>query len=149
MVNPLSRFVVPIDGGIGLENKVLSYVKEYGMEEQFDGIIIDIIHVSEYVWDVGTALFGAKSVLRTDWVRDLLEDLLDSKMFLRQTVLLVMSTIFMHLQPAWSNRMVLLALVTTASATSLAEDLVSDDEFSTALKAAINTGDSGRFKYRA
>lgn len=79
MVNPLSRFVVPIDGGIGLENKVLSYVKEYGMEEQFDGIIIDIIHVSEYVWDVGTALFGAKSVLRTDWVRDLLEDLLDSK----------------------------------------------------------------------
>ena len=79
MVNPLSRFVVPIDGGIGLENKVLSYVKEYGMEQQFEGIIIDIIHVSEYVWDVGTALFGAKSVLRTDWVRDLLEDLLDSK----------------------------------------------------------------------
>ena len=64
-------------------------------------------------------------------------------MFLRQTVLLVMSTIFMHLQPAWSNRMVLLALVTTASATSLAEDLVSDDEFSTALKAAINTGTLG------
>jgi hypothetical protein len=82
MINPKSRFVVPIDGGIGLENKVLSYVKKYEMEEQFDGIVIDIIHVSEYVWDVATSLFGTKSRIRTDWVREMLEDLLDSKVTL-------------------------------------------------------------------
>lgn len=79
MVNPQSRFVVPIDGGIGLESKVLSYVKKHKMEEQFDGIIIDIIHVSEYIWDVATSLFGTESTIRTDWVRKMLEDILDSK----------------------------------------------------------------------
>ena len=79
MKNPNSRFVVPIDAGIGLEGKVLAYVKKHNMEEQFDGIIIDIIHVSGYVWDAATAIFGEKSKLRADWVREMLEDILDSK----------------------------------------------------------------------
>jgi len=76
---PDCRFVIPIDAGVGLEPKVLAYVKKHMMEEQFDGIIIDIIHVSEYVWDTATALFGEKSIIRTSWVREMLEDLLDSK----------------------------------------------------------------------
>jgi hypothetical protein len=79
MTNPKSRFVVPIDAGIGLEDKIMAYVEKYGMEEQFDGIIIDIIHVSEYVWDAATATLGENSKLRTDWVRKVLEDLLDNK----------------------------------------------------------------------
>jgi len=61
MKNPKSKFVIPIDAGIGLEDKVLSSIKKYGLEKQFDGIILDIIHVSEYVWKVGTAYFGEKS----------------------------------------------------------------------------------------
>jgi len=79
MVNPQSRFVIPIDAGPGLEEKILAYVKEHQMESQFDGIILDIIHVSEYVWDAANALFNESSKLRQDWVKKMFEDLLDSK----------------------------------------------------------------------
>lgn len=74
-----SRFVVPIDAGIGLEEKVLGAVKKHGLEDAFDGIILDIIHVLEYVWAAATAVFGEQSKLRTPWVRDMLTDLLNSK----------------------------------------------------------------------
>ena len=74
-----SRFVVPIDAGIGLEEKVLAAVKKYGLENAFGGIILDIIHVSEYVWLAATAVFGEQSKLREPWVRDMLTDLLNSK----------------------------------------------------------------------
>ena len=77
--HPDQRLVVPIDAGIGLEDKVLHYVKEYGLEAHFDGIILDFIHVSEYVWECANAVLGEQSVLRNDWVRDMLSDLLDSK----------------------------------------------------------------------
>ena len=79
MDDPNSRFVVPIDAGIGLEDKVLQSVKEQGLEAQFDGIILDIIHVSEYTWDAATAIFGEKSKARLPWVRQTLVDILDSK----------------------------------------------------------------------
>jgi hypothetical protein len=79
MVNPQSRFIVPIDAGIGLEEKVMAWVKEQGMENQFDGIILDIIHVSEYVWDAATAIFGEKSKSRAPWVQALMTDLLNSQ----------------------------------------------------------------------
>lgn len=79
MANPQSRFVVPIDAGIGLEDKVLEWVKENAMESQFDGIVLDIIHVSEYVWDAATAVFGEKSRCRSAWVKEVLTDLLNSK----------------------------------------------------------------------
>jgi hemerythrin len=74
-----SRFVVPIDAGVGLEDKVLAWVKAEQMDNQFAGIILDIIHVSEYTWDAATAIFGEKSILKNDWVRSILADLLDSK----------------------------------------------------------------------
>ncbi|MDV7390929.1 ISKra4 family transposase [Arthrospira platensis SPKY1] len=73
------RLVVPIDAGIGLESKVLHYVKEYGLEGHFEGIILDFIHASEYVWDCANATLGEDSRLRKEWVRDMLSDLLDSK----------------------------------------------------------------------
>ncbi len=79
MTNPKSRFVVPIDAGIGLEDKVLSYVEKYKLKSKFDGIVIDIVHVSEYVWDAANAIFGEKSKLRRDWVKGVLKDLLESK----------------------------------------------------------------------
>jgi len=79
MVNSESRFVVPIDAGIGLEEKVLAYVKKHKMESQFDGIILDIIHVSEYVWDTANAVLGEQLISRHNWVKRMLEDLLDSK----------------------------------------------------------------------
>ena len=78
MRNPHSKFVVPLDGGIGLEEKVMAAVKKYGLEAQFDGIIMDIIHVSGYVWKAATAIYGEKSKSRAPWVRKALEDLLAS-----------------------------------------------------------------------
>ena len=75
MKNPNSRFVVPIDAGIGLEDKVLECVEKYELQDQFDGFILDIIHVSEYGWKAGTAIFGEKSKVRTPWVTELLTDL--------------------------------------------------------------------------
>jgi len=40
---------------------------------------MDIIHVSEYIWKAGTAIFGEKSKSRAPWVRDALEDILAGK----------------------------------------------------------------------
>lgn len=77
--NTQSRFVVPIDAGVGLEEKVLGWIKDNKMESFFDGIILDIIHVSEYVWDAATAIFGEKSRSKSTWVRGVLIDLLNSK----------------------------------------------------------------------
>jgi hypothetical protein len=74
-----SRFVVPIDAGIGLEEKVLECVRKYKLEAQFDGIILDIIHVSEYVWSAATAIYGEKSKEKFPFVKTMLEDLLDTK----------------------------------------------------------------------
>ena len=84
MINhPKSRFVVPIDAGIGLEDKVMKSIKEHDLLDRFDGIILDIIHVSEYVWDCANAVLGEGSKLRTDWVRNWvrkkLQDLLNSQ----------------------------------------------------------------------
>lgn len=79
MKHPESRLIVPVDAGIGLEDKIIKYVKVHGLEDRFDGIILDIIHVSEYVWDCVNAIFGEQSNFRADWVKEMLEDLLDSK----------------------------------------------------------------------
>lgn len=79
MGNTNSRFVVPIDAGIGLEDQVLESVEKFGLKDQFDGIIIDIIHVSEYVWECANALLGEQSKLRSDWVREVLTDILKSQ----------------------------------------------------------------------
>ncbi len=79
MSHPNSRFVVPIDAGIGLEDKVLECVKKYKLEAHFDGIILDIIHVSEYVWLVANAIYGEKSKEKFPFVEKMLDELLDSK----------------------------------------------------------------------
>lgn len=74
-----SRFVVPIDAGPGLEEAVLAAVKKHDLENAFDGIILDLIHVLEYVWVAATAVFGEQSKSRTPRVRDVLTDLLNSQ----------------------------------------------------------------------
>jgi hypothetical protein len=73
------RFVVPIDAGIGLEEKVLAYVKNHGLEDYFEGIILDVVHASEYVWDAATAVLGDGSKLRHQWVESMMTDLLESR----------------------------------------------------------------------
>lgn len=79
MTKKNSRFIVPIDAGIGLEDKVLACVAKYKLKGKFDGIVLDIVHVSEYVWDSVTAIFGEKSELRRPKVAELLKDLLEGR----------------------------------------------------------------------
>lgn len=80
MINhPQSRIVIPIDAGIGLEQKVRRSLKQHGLEDRLEAIILDFIHVSEYIWDCANATFGETSSLRTDWVRAVMEDILNSK----------------------------------------------------------------------
>ncbi len=63
----------------GLEDKILTYVEEYDLTDRFDGIVLDIVHVSEYVWDCATAIFGEKSKQKRPWVKSILRDLLEGK----------------------------------------------------------------------
>ncbi|MFQ5632131.1 MAG: ISKra4 family transposase, partial [bacterium] len=42
-------------------------------------LILDIIHVTEYVWDVGTAFHGERGSERISWVREKLLAILESK----------------------------------------------------------------------
>lgn len=62
--------IVLFDGDPNWEivlNKVLT---AYGYHARVDAMILDIIHVSEYVWDVATALHGELSSERIAWVKD-------------------------------------------------------------------------------
>lgn len=79
MTNPQSRFIVPIDAGSGLEEKVMAYVKKHELTSQFDGIILDIIHVMEYLWDAANTIFNQKDKERITWVKQTLSQLLDSQ----------------------------------------------------------------------
>jgi len=77
--NQAIPIVALIDGGVGLEDAILAAFEEKGMASQLKHIILDIVHVSEYVWKAGNAIFGESSHLRTPWVKEVLTDILDSK----------------------------------------------------------------------
>jgi hypothetical protein len=68
-----------LDGDRHLEDRLLKELKTRGMIDRLDARILDIIHASEYLWDVGTALYGEKGDRRVQWVEAKLYALLDSK----------------------------------------------------------------------
>jgi len=71
--------VALVDGGPGLEDSIRAKLKAQHMEHQLAYIILDIVHVSEYVWKAGNAILGESSELRTAWVRTVLSDILDGE----------------------------------------------------------------------
>ena len=71
--------VALIDGGVGLENQITTAFEQAGLSLQLRHIILDIVHVSEYVWKAANAILGENSKLRTNWVKEMLSDILDSK----------------------------------------------------------------------
>ncbi len=71
--------VALVDGGVGLEPAIRAAFDKEGLSEVLMYIILDIVHVSEYVWKAGNAILGENSKLRTGWVKDVLSDILDSK----------------------------------------------------------------------
>ena len=71
--------VVLIDGDPGLEKAIDRVLVNNNMKERVDVKILDIVHVCEYVWEVGTAIYGEKNPKRREWVREKLLDILNGK----------------------------------------------------------------------
>ena len=55
-----------LDGDPYLEEALLKEVKARHLEDRRDVLILDIIHASEYLWDVGTALYGERGPKRIE-----------------------------------------------------------------------------------
>jgi hypothetical protein len=59
-----------IDGDSNLKRALETAFRKYHRRKQLNAIILDIIHVAKYIWEVGTALHGEQSDERLPWVRD-------------------------------------------------------------------------------
>lgn len=68
-----------LDGDPHLEDRLIEKLKVCGLHDRLDALILDIIHASEYLWGVGTALYGEKGPDRIKWVEDKLRALLHSQ----------------------------------------------------------------------
>ena len=85
MVNPSEDstgqkpLIALLDGDPHLEKGLIEKLRTCGLHVRLDALILDIIHASEYLWSVGTALYGEKGPDRVQWVEDKLRALLDSK----------------------------------------------------------------------
>lgn len=71
--------VVLIDGDPSLENALSRTLETNLLKDRVDAFILDLIHVSGYVWDVGTALHGEKGEARVVWVREKLLSILQGE----------------------------------------------------------------------
>ena len=67
-----------IDGAVSLEKKIMEEFKERGWESRVSGYCLDIVHASEYLWDISTALYGETSHQRVTWIRNALKKTLNS-----------------------------------------------------------------------
>ena len=68
-----------LDGEPALEHRLKEHLDAYSLIHRLDAIILDLIHATEYLWDVATCLFGEKDKKRTVWVEDKLYALTTSK----------------------------------------------------------------------
>ncbi len=68
-----------LDGEGALENRLREALHARGWADRLKACILDLIHASEYLWEVGTALYGEKGPTRVAWVEEKLYALLDSK----------------------------------------------------------------------
>ena len=73
------RLIALLDGDPYLEDRLRKDLKTHGMQDRLDALILDIIHASEYLWDVGTALYGEKGPRRVKWIEEKLYALLGGK----------------------------------------------------------------------
>jgi len=68
-----------VDCGPGLEEGILKSIESHGLTDNLDAVIADIVHVSEYIWKAANAILGEKFKGRTERVRAVMKDLLESK----------------------------------------------------------------------
>jgi hypothetical protein len=64
------KIVVLLDGEKALEDQLLMVFDKAGLSERIDAIVLDVMHMMEYLWDGGTALHGEKGKGRIPWVRE-------------------------------------------------------------------------------
>ena len=69
--------VALLDGDPYLEDRLRQELALHGMEDRLDALILDLIHASEYLWDVSTALYGVKSARHIHWIEEKLYALLE------------------------------------------------------------------------
>lgn len=71
--------VALLDGEPALEHRLKECLNAHKLTHRLDAIILDIIHATEYLWDVATCLYGETDQKRTAWVEDKLYTLTQSK----------------------------------------------------------------------
>lgn len=71
--------VALLDGAPSLEKALTRAMTKCNASHRLNAVILDVIHVAEYVWEVATALHGEKGIARVNWVRTKLVDILDGK----------------------------------------------------------------------
>lgn len=71
--------VALFDGDGALDDMMQRQLCAHGLSDRLEAVILDIWHASEYVWDVGTALYGERNPRREGWVEDKLRALLHGK----------------------------------------------------------------------
>lgn len=67
-----------LDGEPALEHRLKEQLNTHNLTHQLDAVILDIIHATEYLWDVATCLYGERDKKRTAWVEDKLYALTNS-----------------------------------------------------------------------
>jgi hypothetical protein len=67
-----------MDGASSLEKGFMSELKKREWEKRVVGYCLDIVHVTEYLWDASTAIYGETNPERVLWVRTALEKTLSS-----------------------------------------------------------------------
>jgi len=85
--NESKKIVVLIDGDRGLESTVDKVIESKSMLLQIEAKVLDIIHVTEYLWIAANAHFGEKSDHRLLWVKQQCLLLLKSEQKLVQDTL--------------------------------------------------------------
>jgi len=68
-----SHYVALTDGNRGLKSHVQHDLPQFTL-------IVDIIHVSEYLWEVANALYGETDALRVVWMQDALRCVLEDNL---------------------------------------------------------------------
>jgi hypothetical protein len=68
-----------IDGAVSLEKGLLKELSKRNWQSRIKGCCLDIVHATEYLWDVSTALYGETNLERVSWVRSALSKFLNSK----------------------------------------------------------------------
>jgi hypothetical protein len=61
--------VALMDGEKSLESELIASLDKAGQIDRLDCIILDVIHMIEYLWKAGTSLYGEKGKARLLWVR--------------------------------------------------------------------------------